>query len=104
MRTTTDELAGGSGILIRYVQPSDPDYALVRASIWSLRKQGTRFSYVNQNFAEYWGVSTRPATSRGGYGLSIAQADARARLLERSFTRLTEPESVYGIWRQLIVA
>jgi predicted nucleic acid-binding protein len=57
-----------------------------------------------QNVIEFWNVTTRPATARGGYGMTVTQADARARLLERAFIVLPDTSSVYAEWRRLVVA
>jgi hypothetical protein len=37
---------------------------------------------ATQNLAEFWNVCTRPATARGGLGLSIAETDRRLSVLE----------------------
>jgi len=40
----------------------------------------------------------------GGYGLSVAETERRARLLERLFPVLTETPASYPLWRNLVVA
>jgi predicted nucleic acid-binding protein len=57
-----------------------------------------------QNIAEFWNVCTRPASARGGYGLSVAETERRVRLLERLFPVLTETPAAYPLWRNLVVA
>ncbi len=57
-----------SNILIRWVQPNDPDYAVVQAAFELLVRDGTILCYTSQNLAEFWNACTRP-TERNGYGL-----------------------------------
>ena len=54
--------------------------------------------------AEFWNVCTRPATARGGFGLSIADADRRLRIIERLFRVLPDNPATYQAWRALVVA
>jgi predicted nucleic acid-binding protein len=91
-----------SGVLVRYVQPRDPDYPLVRTAVRTLKEQGESLFFLHQNMTEFWAVSTRPAAARGGYGMSVAQADARAKLLERAFVRSIETDTAYSNWRRLL--
>jgi predicted nucleic acid-binding protein len=52
--------------------------------------------------AEFWNVCTRPATARGGYGLSIAETNRRLTIIEAVFAVLSEPPAAYGLWRSLV--
>jgi hypothetical protein len=70
-----------SNILLRWLQPIDPDYAAVEAALNSLARQEAIFCYTSQNLAEFWNACTRPA-DRNGYGLSLSEADRRARIFE----------------------
>jgi hypothetical protein len=72
-----------SGILLRLLEPTDPQHATIRGAVRSLRARGDTLLIASQNAAEFWNVCTRPATARGGYGLSVAEADRRLRILER---------------------
>ncbi len=92
-----------TGILLRYVLLADPACPLVRAAVRTLKQRGDRLCFVPQNLAEFWNVCTRPPAARGGYGLSTERADARARLLERTFTLLPDVGGAYFEWRRLIV-
>jgi predicted nucleic acid-binding protein len=56
-----------------------------------------------QNIVELWNVCTRPATARGGFGLTTAETDRRVRLIKRVFKILEETPSVYPEWRRLVV-
>lgn len=91
-----------SNILIRWVQPDDPDYAIVEAALATLAGTGVVLCYTSQNLAEFWNASTRPA-SRNGYGLSPEETDRRARHFESRLRLLPDSLAVHEEWRRLIV-
>ena len=91
-----------SNILIRWVQPSDPDYPIVESALEALAKQRAVLCYTSQNVAEFWNACTRPA-DRNGYGLSPQEADQRARLFELRLQLLVDNLTVHREWRRLIV-
>ncbi len=59
-----------TGILIRIPHRSDPLNTDIRNAIRRLALDGNTFVTTRQNVAEFWNVCTRPASSRGGYGLT----------------------------------
>jgi predicted nucleic acid-binding protein len=75
-----------TGFLVRLVIPTDPHHSLIRAALRTLRQRGEERCYTSQNLAEFWNLCTRPVSARGGYGLSVAETDRKARLVERLFT------------------
>jgi predicted nucleic acid-binding protein len=91
-----------SNILIRWVQPADPDYALVESVLASLVGSGAILCYASQNLAEFWNASTRPA-ERNGFGLSPAEADRRARRFESRLRLLPDSLAIHEEWRRLLV-
>lgn len=91
-----------SNILIRWVQPADPDYPVVEAALAVLVNSGAVLCYTSQNLAEFWNASTRPPT-RNGYGLSPAETDRRARLFESRLRLLPDSLAVHEEWRRLLV-
>jgi len=93
-----------SGILLRLLEPSDPQHAAIRGAVRVLRRAGDTLVTAAQNAAEFWNVRTRPVSARGGYGLSIADADRRLRIIERLFQVLPDRPAAYQAWRRLIVA
>src|SRR6267142_7094213 len=93
-----------SGILLRLVNRSDVQHASVRAALRLLRQRGDSLVTAAQNMAEFWNVCTRPASARGGYGLSLAEAAHRLRLLERLFPLLPDTPAAHAIWKHLLVA
>ncbi|MGB7189649.1 MAG: PIN domain-containing protein [Acidobacteriaceae bacterium] len=91
-----------SNILIRWVQPADPDYPVVEAALAALVNSGTVLCYTSQNLAEFWNASTRPV-ARNGYGLSPAETDGRVRLFESRLRLLPDSRAVHEAWRRLLV-
>ena len=51
---------------------------------------------------EFWNVCTRPA-NKNGFGLTGAEADIRAKLIESRFTLLPETARIHTEWRRLAV-
>jgi predicted nucleic acid-binding protein len=92
-----------SNILIRWVQPSDPDYPVVGAALDTLAQQDMTLCYTSQNLAEFWNACTRP-TIRNGYGLSPAETDRRAQFFEARLRLLPDSLLVHEEWRRLLVA
>jgi predicted nucleic acid-binding protein len=93
-----------SGILLRLLEPSDPEHAAIRGAVRVLRRPGDTLVTAAQNAAEFWNVCTRPVSARRGYGLSIADADRRLRVIEQLFQVLPDSPAAYQAWRRLIVA
>ena len=74
-----------TNILLRVSHRNDPDYELIRSALRALRASGATLCYTPQNLAEFWNVCTRPAP-QNGYGLTVAETNRRAELIERGFT------------------
>jgi predicted nucleic acid-binding protein len=91
-----------TGILVRIPHRTDPLNGEVRSAIRALAGAGHRFITTRQNIAEFWNVCTRPASARGGLGLSVADVSHRLRVLERFVTVLGEPHSAYQRWKALV--
>jgi predicted nucleic acid-binding protein len=92
-----------SNILLRWVQPSDPDYAVVAQALETLAEQSAVLCYTSQNVAEFWNACTRPV-DRNGYGLTSAETDLRAQAFESRLQLLPDNLSIHQEWRRLIVA
>jgi predicted nucleic acid-binding protein len=92
-----------TNVLLRFVKPDDRHYPLVRSAVHQLWVAGEDLCYTSQNLAEFWNTCTRPG-ERNGYGLSIPDADRRARLAEGTLTYLEDSKAVHLEWRKLVVA
>ena len=96
-------VAVDTGILLRLLDRNDPQHTAIRQAFRVLRASGETLVISPQNAAEFWNVCTRPATARGGFGLSIQEADRRLRLAERLCRLLPDSPAAYARWRQLVV-
>ena|SRR5215207_5410177 len=92
-----------SNVLLRLLQRNDPHHSIIRQAVRSLVARGDELCCAPQNIIELWNVSTRPATARGGFGLTTAETDRRVRLIERVLTVLEETPAVYPEWRRLVM-
>lgn len=92
-----------TGILLRLLDRNDPQHATIRQALRLLRGRGDTFVLSPQNAAEFWNVCTRPATARGGFGLTVQQTEHRLRLAERLFPVLPDSPAAYALWKQLVV-
>jgi predicted nucleic acid-binding protein len=92
-----------TGILLRLLDRTDPLHGTIRTAVRALRARGDTPVIAAQNAAEFWNVCTRPATARGGLGLSVAETDRRLRILERLFPVVPDNPAAYHAWRGLIV-
>jgi predicted nucleic acid-binding protein len=91
-----------TNILLRVSQRQDPNYDAIRKGLHALRTAGAALYFTSQNLAEFWNVCTRPAT-QNGYGLSIAETDRRAALIEATFSLLPDNAQVHTECRRLVV-
>lgn len=93
-----------TGILLRLLERTDPQHAIVRQSLRLIRQRGDRSATSPQNEAEFWNVCTRPVTARGGFGLTTTEADRRLRVLEQVIPVLPDSPAAYAHWRALVVS
>lgn len=91
-----------TGILVRIPHRTDPLNPEIRDALRRLAGEGHTFVTTRQNIAEFWNVCTRPASARGGFGLSSDDAAHRLRMLERFVEVVSEPDSAYGRWKSLV--
>jgi predicted nucleic acid-binding protein len=92
-----------SNILIRWVQPSDPDYSVVEAALDALARRNVVLGYTSQNLGEFWNACTRPLV-RNGYGLLPEEADRRAHFFETRLRLFPDNVLVHEAWRRLLVS
>jgi predicted nucleic acid-binding protein len=92
-----------TGIIVRITDRADPLHGAIRQAARIIKRSGYQITTAPQNMAEFWNLNTRPATARGGFGLSIQETDWRARIVERTIRVLDDGPAVYKAWRKLVV-
>ena len=92
-----------TNVLLRLLQRSDPVHGMVCSALRTLHQHGEQICFAPQNLVEFWRVCTRPI-SANGFGLTVAETDRRARVIERLFTILPDGPAVHAEWRRLVVA
>ncbi len=92
-----------SNILLRISKSDDPQHAAISHALRALVGQGVRLCYTSQTLGEFWNASTRPL-DKNGFGLSVAETDRLARVIERDFEFLPDSREVHDRWRSLLVA
>ena len=92
-----------TGVLLRLFDRSDPVHNSVRQGLQLLRAASHSLAMSSQNIAEFWNVSTRPTSARGGYGQTVTTTERRVQFLERFGTIHLESTASYQAWRRLLV-
>ena len=92
-----------SNVFLRLSKRDDPEHALIKTAIERLIEEGADLCYAPQNVVEFWNVFTRPRESNG-FGMTVAEADREALLIENQFTFLPDNEMIHSEWRRLVVA
>jgi predicted nucleic acid-binding protein len=93
-----------TGVLLRICERLDPNYNDVRAALKLLWARGDELVIAPQNAVEFWNVSTRPPTARGGFGHSMGKTRARLLAIERICRVLSETSATYVEWKRIVVA
>ncbi len=93
-----------TNVLLRFTQRVHPDHGVTRVAVRKLHLAGETLFFTAQNMAEFWSAATRAPSARGGFGLTTAEADRAARLIERLFMRLPDTEAAYNESRRTVVA
>ncbi len=91
-----------TSILLRLFDANDAENPAIRTALRLLRGGGHTLVTCPQNIAEFWCVSTRPSTARGGYGQTLAATERRVEFLERWGAILPESPATYSLWRSLL--
>ncbi len=93
-----------TGILLRLFDRSDPHHPTIKDTLRTLRIARHGLVTCPQNIAEFWNVSTRPTSARGGYGHTPQLSDRRVAFIERNVSILPESHATYREWRRLVLA
>src|ERR1039457_4425726 len=92
-----------TNILLRLGKRDDHQHSTIGAALRVLVAQDARLCFTSQILGEFWNASTRPR-DQNGFGLSIAETDRIARVIERDFEFLPDSRDVHDRWRRLLVA
>lgn len=93
-----------TNIFLRLARRNDPQRQVVFEAMQKLRSRNEILCFTPQVMSEFWNVCTRPASSRGGLGLSTTQTERKARLIERYFRLLPDSLGTFQEWRRIVVA
>jgi predicted nucleic acid-binding protein len=93
-----------TGVLLRAFDRSSPVQKSIFRAFRKHWNQGNLFVTSHQNIAEFWNVATRPASARGGFGLSVDETLKRVQTIEKLGMVLPFTNACYLEWRQLLVA
>jgi predicted nucleic acid-binding protein len=91
-----------SNVLLRISKLDDPQNSVINHALHDLVGRGVRLSYTSQTLGEFWNASTRPL-EKNGFGLSVADTDRLARVIERDFEFLPDSREVHTRWRSLLL-
>ena len=92
-----------SNILLRISKSDDPQHPAIVKALKTLVGQGVRLCYTSHTLAEFWNASTRPF-DKNGFGLTVAETDRLALVIERDFEFVPDSREVHECWRGLLVA
>ena len=91
-----------TNIFLRLLNKADPQRSSVLDAFRTLRSRGEILCFTPQIFAEFWNVSTRPASARGGFGLTVENAERKAAVIEKYFRLLPDTPANFCEWRRLV--
>ena len=91
-----------TGILLRAVDRKAAARPDIVEAFRILRARGDQLATSTQNLREFWNVSTRPTTARGGYGRSVEKTVNWLRILRALLQVIPETASTFPIWAGLV--
>jgi predicted nucleic acid-binding protein len=97
-----------TNLLTRVTRSNDPQSAVARAAVTTVRGRGERLLIVPQNLYEFWAVATRlpgpPPAGANGLGMTPAQAGQWLRFFQRRFSLLPDRPELPALWQALVEA
>ena len=90
-----------TSVLLRTLQPHNPQREIVRSAIKLLTDQGRELHIAPQNLVELWVVATRPR-EQNGLGMLPSAAAAELGRLKSMFLLLPDTPAIYPIWEGLV--
>ena len=91
-----------TNIFLRLVEKTSPLRQVILQMILMLRSRNDVICYTPQILSEFWNVCTRPASARGGLGLSLAETDKKVSLIEKHFRLLPDNLATFQEWRKIV--
>jgi len=91
-----------TNIFLRLVEKTSPLRQVILQMILMLRSRNDVICYTPQILSEFWNVCTRPASARGGLGLSLAETDRKVSLIEKHFRLLPDNLATFQEWRKIV--
>jgi predicted nucleic acid-binding protein len=91
-----------TNIFLRLAEKHSTERPIILNAIRKIRRQNKTICYTPQVLAEFWNVCTRPASARGGLGLSIEQTERKVNLIQKHFELLPDTLSTFTEWRKLV--
>ncbi len=92
-----------TNVFLRLAHRNDPQRQMAHEALRTLRSRNELLCFTPQVLSEFWNVATRPASARGGLGLSLTETERKARLIERYFRLLPDSLATFQEWRRLVV-
>jgi len=89
-------------IFLRIVEKNSPLRQVILQMILMLRSRNDVICFTPQILSEFWNVCTRPASARGGLGLSLAETDRKVSLIEKHFRLLPDNLATFQEWRKIV--
>lgn len=90
-----------TNILLRLVNPADPQYPAVVNALAQARQAGNSLYITPQNLVEFRHVATRP-TASNGFGWTAQQTATVSSGLEVQFAFLPEIPLIFQHWKSLV--
>ncbi|MBA2494501.1 MAG: PIN domain-containing protein [Acidobacteria bacterium] len=91
-----------TNVFLRLAEKNSPQRQTMFEALRKLRADQAIICYTPQILSEFWNVCTRPAISRGGLGLSIAETERKVSLIEKHFRLLPDSLATFKTWRRLV--
>ena len=91
-----------SNILLRNLDTQNPLHPAAVSALDTLLARGENIALIPQVLYEFWSVATRPASARGGLGLSHAEAEAEIHRLLGIFPLYADTPAIFPRWLSLV--
>lgn len=91
-----------TNIFLRLAEDYSLERPVILNAILNVRADNKTICYTPQILAEFWNVCTRPASARGGFGLSLAQTERKVNLIQKYFEILPDTLQTFTEWRKIV--